>query len=141
MDAPDRYRADSISTQDRGKLIVMLYEGAVKFLQIAKQKLAEGDYALKGVYIAKAQDIVSELNNCLDMKAAPDIAQNLRSLYNYIFRQLNEANIERSSEKIDTCIGILEELGKAWQEIASRPQVAVAGEASSRPGGGFTCRA
>ena len=81
MDAQDRYKADAISTQERGRLIVMLYEGAVKFLDIAKQKLAEGDYALKGVYIAKAQDIISELNNCLDMDAAPEIAENLRSLY------------------------------------------------------------
>ena len=115
MDASKRYRIDAISTQERGKLIVMLYEGAVKFLKVAKQKLQEGDYALKGVYIGKAQDIVAELNNSLNVEAAPEIAHDLRALYDFVYGRLNEANVERSTEKIDDCIGILNELAQAWE--------------------------
>ncbi len=122
MDAAQKYVADSVTTQQRGKLIVMLYDGAVKFLRVAKEKLLEGDYALKGVYIGKAQDIVSELNNSLDMEAAPDIANDLRALYNFILRLLNEANIERSSTKIDDCIRLLSELQTAWEEVAESPE-------------------
>ena len=59
MKASDQYLETSVTTQQRGKLIVMLYDGAVKFLRVAKEKLREGDCALKGVYIGKAQDIIS----------------------------------------------------------------------------------
>ncbi|MHC4480261.1 MAG: flagellar export chaperone FliS [Planctomycetota bacterium] len=128
MDAADKYKTEAISTQQRGKLIVILYEGAIKFLNIAKQKLQEGDYALKGIYIGKAQDIITELNNCLDMSAAPDIAGDLRSLYNFLYRHLNEANIERSAEKLDDCIEVLGGLCSAWEEVAASPEVAAMDE-------------
>jgi flagellar protein FliS len=130
MDASSKYKADDITTQQRGKLVVMLYDGAVRFLNVAKERLQEGDFALKGVYIGKAQDIVAELNNCLDMDAAPEIANDLRALYNFIYRHLNEANIERSVEKIDDCIGLLSELGEAWAQIAENPELAMADETS-----------
>lgn len=140
MDASEQYMQNSISTQERGKLIVMLYDGAIKFLRVAKQKLREEDYARKGVYIGKAQDIVAELNNCLNVEAAPDIANDLRALYNFIHHHLNEANIERSVEKIDDCIGILDELRGAWEEAASRAEPASSAQQdqapeSVRPGG------
>ncbi len=126
MDAAERYRETSISTQQRGKLIVMLYDGAVKFLRVASEKLQEGDYALKGVYIGKAQDIVAELNNCLNVEAAPEIANDLRSIYNFIYRTLNEANIERSEGKILACIRILSDLREAWDEVATQADVTIA---------------
>ncbi len=124
MHAAQQYQTDSVSTQQRGKLIAMLYEGAVRYLNIAKDKLADGDYALKGVYIGKAQDIVVELNNCLDMEVAPELAGDLRALYNFLCRHLNHANVERSAEKVDDCIRILAELGSAWEEVATSAEVA-----------------
>ena len=120
MDASQQYFENAVTTQQRGKLIVMLYEGAVKYLKIVKEKLREGDYALKGIYISKTQDIVSELNNCLNVEAAPEIANDLRAIYNFIHRTLSEANIERSEAQIDVCIGILNELREAWEEVAER---------------------
>ena len=135
MDACREYLETSISTEQRGKLIVMLYEGAIKFLKIAKQRLQEGDYALKGVYIGKAQDIISELNNALDMQAGNQIASDLRALYNFIYRHLNEANIERDPAKIDDCIRILGELHQVWEQIACSSETA-SGEA--KPTGGYT---
>jgi len=126
MDVSAKYFENSVSTQERCKLIVMLYEGAIKFLNVAKQKIHEEDYALKGVYIGKAQDIIAELNNSLDMETGQDLAHDLRALYNFLYRYLNEANIERDIAKIDDCIRILDELRAAWEEIAASPQVAAA---------------
>ncbi|MFO7958555.1 MAG: flagellar export chaperone FliS [Candidatus Brocadiia bacterium] len=120
MDASKRYEQNAVTTQQRGKLIVMLYEGAIKFLNVAREKLEEGDYALKGVYIGKAQDIVSELNNSLNMDAAPDMANDLRALYNFVYHTLNEANIERSETKIQQCIDILQELHGAWEQVVEK---------------------
>jgi len=120
MDASQHYERDAVTTQQRGRLIVMLYEGAVKFLNVAKEKLEEGDYALKGVYIGKAQDIVLELNNSLNVDAAPEMANDLRALYNFVYHTLNEANIERSETKIQQCIDILCELRGAWEQVAEK---------------------
>ncbi len=117
-DPARRYRTEAVSTQQKGKLIVMLYEGAIGFLKTAKEKLREEDYALKGVYIGKAMDIVSELNNCLDMESAPEIADDLRALYNFLYRHLTRANIERSPEMIDECMDVLENLCEAWREVS-----------------------
>ena len=134
MDASEKYIESAVSTQERGKLIVMLYEGATKFLKIAKEKLAEGDYALKGVYVGKAQDIVAELNNSLNMDAEPELARDLRALYNFIYRHLNEANIERDPAKIDECVRILEELREAWEQAAASCSVAATGEVEAEDG-------
>ncbi len=120
MNASEHYEQNAVTTQQRGKLIVMLYEGAIRFLNIAREKLQEGDYALKGVYIGKAQDIVLELNNSLNMDAAPEMANDLRALYNFIYRTLNEANIERSDTKISQCVDILSELHGAWEQVVEK---------------------
>lgn len=117
MDAIRKYKSVEISTQQRGKLIVMLYEGAIKFLNVAVRKLDEGDFASKGVYIGKAQDIILELNNSLNMEIGGEVAENLRSIYNYLHRTLTMANIDRDREKILECVAMLEELLGGWAEV------------------------
>ena len=129
MRASDQYAHTAISTQQKGKLVVMLYDGAVKFLKIAKDKLREGDFASKGIYIGKAQDIVAELSNSLNVEAGPQIANDLRALYDFVYRHLNAANIERDPDKIDDCIKILDELRTAWEQVASAGVGAADGEA------------
>lgn len=118
MDARDTYVENHISTQQRARLIVVLYDGAIRFLKTARQKLEEGDYALKGVYIGKAQDVLAELSNCLNMEAGPQIANDLRALYNFLHRHLTQANIQRDPQMIDDCVAILEELRQAWEHVA-----------------------
>ena len=130
MGASEKYVEGSVSTQERGKLVVMLYEGAMKFLDVARQKLEEEDYVGKGIYIGKAQDIIAELNNSLDMTQGPQIAQDLRALYNFLYAHLNEANIQRDPVKISECIGILSELLEAWREVAEGGGSAADAEAS-----------
>jgi flagellar protein FliS len=116
--ATDAYTETSIETQDQGKLVVMLYEGAIKYLRIAKRELENEDYAKKGEYINKAQDIISELDNSLDMAVGGDLAQNLRALYGFMYGTLSEANAGRDADKIQECIDLLEELHGAWEQAA-----------------------
>ena len=118
--AAQTYEENSISTQDKGKLVVMLYEGAIKYLQVARRELEDGDYASKGTYIGKAQDIISELNSSLDMEVGGDLARDLRSLYNFIYGHLSAANIERDVDKIDDCIRLLRQLHGAWEKAAQQ---------------------
>ena len=130
--ATQEYAENAISTQDQGKLVVMLYDGAIKYLQVAKRELEDGDYASKGIYSGKAQDIISELNNSLDMEAGGDLAQNLRALYNFMYGHLSTANIERDEEKISECIRLLKELHGAWEQ-AARETASARQEPASAP--------
>ena len=117
MDGIKTYQETTVTTQSKGQLVVMLYEGAIKFLKKAIEQLEKKDYAAKGNYINKAKDIISELNAVLDMEAAPEVAMNLRKLYLFMGRHLSEANTKKDPQKINEVISLLEELNKGWKAI------------------------
>jgi flagellar protein FliS len=108
-----------VSTQDRGRIVVMLYDGAVRFLRRAIRALERADYVGKGLAISKAQDILMELNNSLDMDAGGEIAGNLRRLYLFMWKYLNQANLRKDPRMIRKVIELLEELNRGWKAIAS----------------------
>jgi len=118
MNGIGAYQEAAVGTQSRGRLVVMLYDGAIKFLKLAVQELEAGNYAAKGQYINRAQDIISELNAVLNMDAGGEIAQNLRKLYDFMSRHLNQANMKRDPKMIQEVIGLLEELNQSWRAIA-----------------------
>jgi flagellar protein FliS len=111
------YQETAVATQSRGRLIVMLYDGAVKFMKLAIRELEAGDYAAKGQYINRAQDIINELNAVLDMEAGGEISQNLRKLYLFMNRRLSEANTKRDPQMIREVIALVEELNQSWRAI------------------------
>ena len=113
------YQETAVFTQSRGQLIVTLYSGAIRFLTQAITDLELEDYASKGIHIAKASDIIIELNTVLDMDKGGEIAQNLRALYNFMHHHLSEANLKKDAAMIQDVINLLEELKQGWQEISS----------------------
>ena len=118
MSGVDLYKETAVSTQSKGRLIVMLYDGAIKFLNLAIKELEANNYAEKGKYIAKAMDIINELNAVLDMDAGGEIATNLRQLYCFMIRRLSEANIKKDPRLIQDVIDLLDELHQGWKAIA-----------------------
>jgi len=111
------YQDTAIRTQSRGRLIVMLYDGAIKFLKLAIQELQAENYAAKGQYINRAQDVINELNAVLDMEAGGEISQNLRKLYIFMGRHLSQANAKRDPQMIQEVVNLLEELNQSWKAI------------------------
>ncbi len=118
MKAMEAYQQTAVLTQSRGRLIVMLYDGAIKFLKLAVKELEAKNYAGKGMYINRAHAILDELNAVLDMEAGGEIAENLRKLYSFMNRRLTQANIKRDPQMIREVIGLLEELNQGWKTIA-----------------------
>ena len=114
----EAYQDTSVGTQSKGRLIVLLYEGAIKFLNQAIERLQAGDFEGKGRYIAKAQDIINELKAVLDMEGGGEIAGNLQKLYAFMSTHLLEANIKRDPQMIREVIRILEDLNQAWKAVA-----------------------
>ncbi len=111
------YQQTAIATQSKGRLIVMLYDGAIKFMKLAIRELEAGDFAAKGQYIDRAQDVINELNAVLDMESGGEIAQNLRRLYLFMARRLSEANAKRDPQMIREVITLMEELNQSWRAI------------------------
>jgi len=112
------YQTAAVTTQSKGRLIVLLYEGAIKFMKLAIQELEANNYEAKGRYINRARDIINELNAILDTDAGGEIAANLRKLYLFIDNRLSEANIKRDPQMIREVITLMEELNQGWKAIA-----------------------
>jgi len=113
------YRENAVVTQSRGRLIVLLYDGAVKFLRQAIAEIEKQDWKAKGHFINKALAIIDELDVCLDMEAGGEVATDLRALYTFLRRHLTEANTHRDPERIREAIRILEELNEGWKAIVT----------------------
>ena len=119
MSGIDAYKETTITTQNKGRLVVMLYEGAIKFMNLAIEELEAGNFEAKGKYLIKAQNIIDELNAVLDMEKGGQIAANLRSLYVFANKSLAYANIKRDPEMIRQVIKLIEELNESFKAISS----------------------
>jgi flagellar protein FliS len=119
MNEIEAYRDHAIGTQSRGRVIVLLYDGAVKFLRQALQEMDKKDWAAKGKYISKAVAIIDELDACLDLEAGGEVAENLRKLYDFLRRHLHQANMKRDPQRIHEAIKILLDLNESWKAITA----------------------
>ena len=111
------YKKASVNTLDQNKLIIMLYDGAIKNANFAVQYMNSGEIEKVHNSLIKTKNIVTELLATLNMEHGGEIAKNLKSLYSYMFSQLIEANMEKKTQPIVVVIELLKELRVAWVEI------------------------
>ncbi len=116
------YRETQIKTATPGRLIVMLYDGAIKSLNIAIELLEkkEGKLDVVSNNIIKAQDIISELMVSLDFEKGGEIAKNLFSIYMYMNRELLSANVKKEIPPLKNIRKFLMDLRESWNEIADK---------------------
>lgn len=110
----DQYKNMQVQTATPGQLILMLYEGAVKFSKMAKKAILEKDMGTANKYLIKVQDIVTELMISLDMKTGGEIAKNLYSLYDYMLTRLLDANMKKDEKIVDEVMQMIDDLREAW---------------------------
>ena len=126
MNSPlSAYKETSIKTASQGRLIVMLYEEAIRQLETCSDILKEKDkarYDEVNRCITKSQAIISELMSSLDMQAGGEIASNLMNLYIYFNQTLLEANIEKNAEKVSQIARFMDDLREAWAAIENQVQ-------------------
>ena len=111
------YKKASVNTLEQNKLIIMLYDGAIKNASFAVEHMKSGEIEKVHNCLIKAKNIVTELMATLNMEKGGDVAKNLQSLYSYMFSQLIEANMEKKTQPIVVVIELLKELRVAWVEI------------------------
>ena len=113
----------NVSTTSPGEIIILLYDGAIKFLTTAKTFIDAKDYAAKGIAISKAMDIVTELSSVLNKEKGGDLAENLNKLYFWCNTKLAMANLKMDKEAIDAVIKVLSGLRSAYAQIQTMPEV------------------
>ena len=117
--SPQAYRANSVMTASPGQLVVMLYDGAVRFLKQAEIAMGEGAHAHAGDRIAKAEAILDELLVTLDLEQGGEIAARLQAIYVFCNRLMIEARVEREPAKLQQTATLVLELREAFHEIAA----------------------
>lgn len=116
--AANAYMQTHVTTTTPGHLVVMLYDGAITFLQQAKEEMQARNYAKKGILISQALDIISELDGSLNNERGGELAQNLHRLYMYCNSRLLQANLKMDQDIIDEVVGILSSFRSAFAEIS-----------------------
>ena len=114
------YKKASVNTLAQTKLIIMLYDGAIKNASFAVEHMKSGQIEKVHDCLIKTKNIVTELMATLNMDRGGDIAKNLQSLYSYMFSQLIEANMNKKTEPVVIVIDLLKELRAAWTQINSK---------------------
>jgi flagellar protein FliS len=114
--ALESYNQMNLNVDRPEKLILMLYEGALRFAHFAKKAIKEGDIEKKVHYIVKVSNIFIELINILDYEKGGDIAYYLNGLYTHQLKLLAKANAENKEEYLDDVIRVLKGLIEAWKE-------------------------
>jgi len=112
--AMQKYKQTSITSASREKLLLMLYEAAIKFVKKAIIACEVKDIAERGLNIGRAYDIIMELNNTLNFEVGGEIAKNLEALYVYMTDQLTQANISGNSAPLHTVLKLLNTLNDGW---------------------------
>lgn len=113
--ASNKYKQNSIFTATPEELTLMLYNGAIKFMNIAKYSIENKEMEKAHNSLVRAQDIVAELNYSLDMKY--DISNELRDLYDFIMSKLVEGNINKDISAIEDAVGIISEMRDTWKDV------------------------
>ena len=110
------YTRVNVETASQGKLIVMLFNGAIKRAEEAKRQLVRGNRQEAHNNLIRAQDIVAELRGALNMKAG-ELAHNLDRIYEYFQHLLITANVRKDAEPIDQAVELMTTMRDAWAEL------------------------
>ena len=118
--AYDKYKTTSVQSASKEKLLLMLYEGCIRFMKQALLAIDKKDIAGRGMNIGRAFDIVNELNNTLNHEAGPEIAKNLEQLYMFVNDQLTKSNATGQKKPLEDAVKIMETLYSGWVEAIEK---------------------
>jgi len=127
----EAYERTHVETADQRQLILMLYDGAIRFMNKGLEKIDGQDVEGAHNYLIRARDIVSELLATLKPENAGEIGRNLQGLYVYIFNRLVEANLSKDREVVMEAIKLMSTLRDGWASI-KQPAAPQTGQVSNR---------
>jgi flagellar protein FliS len=119
--AAQTYRRVESESRSPLELVVMLYDGALRFIDEARAAHARKDLRARGRAISKTLAIVGELQNTLDMEKGGPVAEQLDDLYTYINSRLIDVTVKQDIAACDEVHKLLSTLRDAWSQISSKP--------------------
>lgn len=122
------YVQTQFATVGQGELLLMLYDGALRFLVQAKEKMQEKNYSAKGVLISRALDVINELDGSLNQQAGGDLSKNLHQLYFMCSTKLLQANLRMDVSLLDSVMEVLTGLRNAYAQIQGKPEAQAAAQ-------------
>lgn len=111
-----QYKAQQIQTASPEEILILLYEGAIRFLVIARKAIEAGDIEKSHNNLIKAQRIITEFMFTLDMDIGGEAAKNLYSLYEYLHYRLVQANLKKDVTMVDEVLDHLRSLKDTWEK-------------------------
>jgi len=130
-----KYKETQVVSASREKLLLMMYEGAIKFTKLAIKAAEDKNIPERCTYIGRAYDIIVELNNTLDHTVGGEISKNLEQLYMFITDQYTKANINGTVQPLHDALKILETLYEGWVSAVEKMKKDEAGKAPSTKAG------
>jgi flagellar secretion chaperone FliS len=115
-----KYRESAVQSASREKILLMLYEGAIRFTKLAHIACLKKDIAERGLNIGRAYDIIMELNNTLNHEVGGEISSNLEQLYMFMTERLTKANVTGDGSHLEQVIKLLETLYSGWVEAIEK---------------------
>ena len=117
------YKQAQVNTEDQGTLILMLYDGAIRFCRGALHKMEKKDLESVHNNLVKAKDIVAELLGSLDTESAGEVGSNLKQLYLFMYNRLIDANVQKDMDKVKEVEELLVEMREGWRHAAGLKKV------------------
>lgn len=114
------YQKTAIETASKEELVLLLYNGAIKYTTVAIEKLDQKNFADASKNICRAQSIIVELLNSLNFEVGGEIAKNLEYLYSVMVDNLTVANFEHVADPLKLNLQIMEKLKIAWEGVLSQ---------------------
>lgn len=111
------YKSTQVETASQEKILLMLYDGCIKYIRQAQNALEEGDNKASHEKLIQAQDIVTELMSTLDMEVGGEVAEELFQLYDFCLHNLIQANIDNDPSRLEDVLPVLVDLKEAWDEV------------------------
>lgn len=116
-----KYQELEVKTSSPERLVLLLYDGAIRFLNEAKRKIEEKNWEESNKLLIKGQRIISELMTSLDLEVA-DFTRGWYSLYDYMHQRLIEANLKKDAEPVEEVLQLIIPLRDSWAQIMSSNQ-------------------
>jgi flagellar protein FliS len=115
----EAYQQTLVQSRSPLELVVMLYDGALRFLEQAAEAMDRRDMPAKAEALSRAFAILAELQNTLNVRDGGELARQLDALYTHMHERLVDANVQRSSAPIRDVINLLRPLRDAWSQVAA----------------------
>lgn len=118
-----QYKRSAVETSTPEKLLLMLFDGAIRFTNQGKAAIIERRFDDANTLLLKVQDILSELMSTLDNKNGGDIAINLLKLYDFYQSEIIQANMKKDAARLDSVLEFFQTFRSVWEETAKMTRV------------------